>query len=251
LTPNGDRRADSTAIAYTLSLPATVTATLRDPFGTTLATLFVEEKRAGRHTFRFTAAGIADGRYSIVVVARASNGREAHVEVPIVVDRTLAAFAAAPAAVSPNGDRRNDELALTFVLATAVEAKVRIVRGARTVATVFAGPLAAGLQRLTWSGRVSDGAYAAVVEAIGPFGTRAQTARFTVDVTKPRLRLLSSRLMRFSVSEAGTLVVNSNGAATRVPVRKGWVTVPAAAAPRFTAVLWDAAGNRSAVLRYP
>jgi N-acetylmuramoyl-L-alanine amidase/FlgD Ig-like domain len=250
-TPNGDSRADSTAIAYTLSLPATVTATLRDSFGTTLATLFVEEKRAGRHTFRFTASGVPDGRYTIVVVARAPTGREVRVEIPIVVDRTLAAFAAMPAAFSPNGDRRNDELALTFVLATPVDARVRIVRGSRTVATVFDGPLAAGPQRLTWSGRVAEGAYAAVVEATGPFGTRAQTARFTVDVTKPRVRLLSARLMRFSVSEAGTLVVNSNGRATRVPVRKGWVTVPAAAAPQFTAVLWDAAGNRSARVRHP
>ena len=250
-TPNGDSRADSTAISYTLSLPATVTATLQDSVGVTLSTLFVEEKRSGRHTFRFTGSGIADGRYTIALVARAANGGEVRVEIPIVIDRTLAAFTAAPAVVSPNGDRRNDELGLTFVLATPVTAKVRVVRGSRTVATVFEGPLEAGPQRLVWSGRVPDGAYAAIVEAVGPFGTRGQTARFVVDVTKPRVRLLSARLMRFSVSEAGTLVVNANGTATRVPVRPGWVTVPAAAAPRFTAVLWDTAGNRSAVLRYP
>jgi hypothetical protein len=250
-TPNGDSRADSTSIAYTLSLPATVTATLRDGFGTTLATLFVADQQAGRHTFRFAATGVPDGRYTITISARERSGREARVEVPIVIDRTLAAVAAAPAAVSPNGDRRNDELAVTFVLAVPAETRVRIVRGSRTVATAFEGPLAAGPQRVTWAGPARDGAYAAVVEALGPFGTRGQTVRFTVDVTKPRVRLLSARLMRFSVSEAGTLVVTSNGRATRVPVRPGWVTVPSAAAARFTAALWDAAGNRSAVLRYP
>lgn len=250
-TPNGDSRADSTSIAYTLSLPSTVTATLRDSLGATLATLFVEERQAGRHSFRFSASGVADGRYTIALVARAADGKEARVEIPIVIDRTLAAFTVAPSSISPNGDRRNEQLALSFVLATPVEVKVRIVRGSRTVATVFQGPLPAGPQRLTWSRRVPDGAYAAVIKATGPFGTRGQTARFVVDVTKPRVRLLSARLMRFSVSEAGTLVVNSNGRATRVPVRRGWVTVPAAAARRFIAVLWDAAGNRSPVLRYP
>jgi hypothetical protein len=250
-TPNGDSRADSTAIAYTLSLPATVTATLRDQFGAPLATLFVEQKRAGRHSFRFTATGIADGRYSIALAAREASGREARVDVPIVVDRTLAAVELTPAAVSPNGDRRNDELALTFVLAAPAQTRVRIVRGSRTIATAFEGPLDVGPQRITWSSPVRDGAYSAVVEALGPFGTRGQTLRFTVDMTKPRLRLLSAKLMRFSVSEAGTLVVTSNGRATRVPVRPGWVTVPAAAAPRFTARLWDAAGNRSAIVRYP
>ena len=80
---------------------------------------------------------------------------------------------------------------------------------------------------------------------------RTKPVRFTVDVTKPRLRLLSARLMRFSVNETGTLVVTSSGRATRVPVRPGWVTVPSAAGSSFTATLWDVAGNRSTPVRYP
>jgi hypothetical protein len=250
-TPNGDSRADSTSISYTLTAAAAVTATLRDAAGVMLATLFAEQKRAGRHAFRFTAAGVADGRYTIAITARDAGGREARVEVPIVIDRTLAAVEVATPAFSPNGDRRNDELVVTFVLATAAEARVRVVRGSRTVATVFSGPLAPGPQRLTWPGRVREGPYALVVEALGPFGTRGQTVRFVVDVTKPRLRLLSARLMRFSVNETGTLVVSSNGRATRVPVRPGWVTVPSAAGSSFVATLWDVAGNRSNVVRYP
>jgi N-acetylmuramoyl-L-alanine amidase len=252
-TPNGDSIADSTTIAYTLSLAANVTATLRDPVGLTLATLFSENKRAGRHTFRFSAQGIADGRYAVVIVARAPNGREVRSEVPIVIDRTLAAVKAVATAVSPNGDGRNEELTVTFVLADAVPTKLRIVRGARTVATPFDGPLAAGTQRLTWRPDVAEGSYAAVVEASGAWGVRAQTARFVVDVTRPRLRLLSARLMRFSASEAGTLIVTAGRQTARVPVaRRGWVLVPSlAGAGAFTAALWDLAGNRSRVVRYP
>jgi hypothetical protein len=252
-TPNGDSLADSTTVAYTISLAANVTATLRDVSGVTLATLFSEDKRAGRHTFRFSAQGIPDGRYTIVITARSPNAREVRSEVAIVIDRTLAAFKTETPAVSPNGDRRNEELAVTFVLASPVSAKLRILRGSHTVATPFEGPLTAGPQRLTWTPDVDEGNYAAVVEVAGPLGVRAQTARFVVDVTRPRLRLLSARLMRFSVSEGGTLVVNAGSQTARVPVaRRGWVVVPSlAGAGRFTATLWDFAGNRSRVLRYP
>jgi hypothetical protein len=252
-TPNGDSIADSTTIAYTLSLPASVTAVLRDSAGTTLATLFSEDKRAGRHTFRFSAQGIPDGRYTVVITARAPNASEVRSSVAIVVDRTLAAVRTTTAAVSPNGDRRNEELVVNFVLASPVTAKLRIVRGSRTVATPFEGPLPAGPQSLTWTPTFGEGAYAAVVEAAGPFGVRSQTARFVIDVTKPKLRLLSARLLRFSVSEAGTLVVTAGGQTARVPVtRRGWVLVPSLAGTgRFTAALWDLAGNRSRVVRYP
>jgi hypothetical protein len=252
-TPNGDSVADSTTIAYTLSLQANVTATLRDASGVTLATLFSEAKRAGRHTFRFSAQGIPDGRYTIVITARAPDAREVRSEVAIVIDRTLAALKTVAAAVSPNGDRRNDELAVTFVLTTPVTAKLRIMRGSRTVATPFEGPLPAGPQRLSWTPNLGEGNYAAVVEAAGPLGVRAQTARFVVDVTRPRLRLLSARLLRFSVSEGGTLVVTAGGQTARVPVaRRGWVLVPSlAGAGRFSATLWDLAGNRSRPINYP
>jgi N-acetylmuramoyl-L-alanine amidase len=252
-TPNGDSLADSTTIAYTISLAANVTATLRDVAGVTLATLFSEDKRAGRHTFKFSAQGIPDGRYTIAITARSPNSREVRSEVAIVIDRTLAAFRTEAPAVSPNGDRRNEELAVTFVLASPVNAKLKVLRGSRTVATPFEGPLAAGAQRLTWTPDVGEGNYAAVVEVAGPLGVRAQTARFVVDVTRPRVRLLSARLMRFSVSEGGTLVVNTGAQTARVPVlRRGWVVVPSlAGAGRFTATHWDFAGNSSRPVRYP
>ncbi len=245
-TPNGDSQADSTVISYTLSLPATVTATLRDEAGQTLATLFSEQRKAGRQTFRFSASGVADGRYTIVLVARDVAGKEVRAEIPIVVDRTLAAFAATPAAFSPNGDGRLDRIAFTFLLTAAAHVKIRIVGGP----AVFEGDLGPGPQSVPWTGKVRDGKQAAVIEVAGPFGPRSQTGRFVVDTTKPRLRLISAQRLRFWVSEPSTVVLSLDGRRIE-QAADGYFTVSAPAAKHIGVVAFDTAGNRSKPLRYP
>jgi hypothetical protein len=241
-TPNGDSQADSTVISYTLSLASTVTATLRDASGATLATLFVEQKKAGRQSFRFTATGVADGRYSVVLNARAPNGREANAVVPIVVDRTLAAFAVSPAVYSPNGDRRLDQLAFTFVLAAPAHVKLAIAGGD----VVYEGDLGAGSQDVRWDGRLRDGRHAAVLEATGPFGTRAQTARFAADTRKPTFRLLSKAQLRFAVDEPVTVTGTVGGVRVRAVVGPGRFSLSGARGP-IAVTAWDAAGNRSTI----
>ena len=246
-TPNGDSVADATTITYSLSIPASVTATLRDAAGQTLATLFTEQRRAGRQTFRFSAAGVPDGRYGVVLVATAADGKIARADVPIVVDRTLAAFAAQPAVFSPNGDRRVDATSFTFVLAAPAHVDVRVVGGPK----VFAGDLPAGPQTLPFGARLRDGRHAAVIAATGPYGVRSQTARFTVDTKRPRLRILSAAALRFWVSEASTVLVTLDGRRTQVEVKAGGFVVAGATASRISAVAYDLAGNRSAAARYP
>ena len=238
-TPNGDSRADSTVISYTLSLAATVTATLRDSFGLPMATLFSEQKKAGRQSFRFTATGVADGRYTVSLDA-VSGTRTARIDIPIVVDRTLAAFAANPAVFSPNGDRRLDQLAFTFVLAAPAHVKLRIAGGA----TVYEGDLLPGPQELRWEARMPDGKYAAVLEATGPFGLRGQTARFAVDTTKPKLRLLSRAAWRFSVNEQVTITGTVGGVAVNAKVGPGRFVLTGGPG-RIAITAWDVAGNRS------
>jgi len=239
-TPNGDSQADSTVISYTLSLAATVTATLRDPFGTPLATLFSEQKKAGRQSFRFTAAGIVDGRYTVVLEASASSGRFARLEIPIVVDRTLAAFTAKPAVFSPNGDHRADQLAFSFVLAAPAHVRLRLASGQ----VVYEADLQPGPQELRWEDRVPDGRYAAILEATGPFGTRAQTVRFAVDTKKPELRLLSKAARRFWVSEQVTITGTVGGVRVQAKVGPGRFRLGGAPG-RIAITAWDAAGNRS------
>jgi hypothetical protein len=243
-TPNGDSLADSTTISYTLSQAATVTASLRDSFGQTLATLFTQQKAAGRQSFRFSAEGIADGSYTVVIVARGSNGREVRVEVPVVVDRTLAAFTASPSVFSPNGDRRLDQLAFRFVLAAPAHVRLRLASGA----VIHEADLAPGQHEVRWEERLRDGRYAAVLEATGPLGTRAQTARFAVDTTKPRLRVLSARARRFSVDEVVTVVGTIGGRRVEAKVGPGRFTL-AAPPGRIAIAAWDAAGNRSTLRR--
>jgi hypothetical protein len=243
-TPNGDSVADATTISYSLSQAATVTATLRDAFGLSLATLFTQQKAAGRQAFRFSAEGIADGRYTVEIVAR-SAGREARTSVPIVVDRTLAAFTTAPPVFSPNGDRRLDQLAFRFVLAAPAHVRLRLASGA----VIHESDLAPGQHEVRWEERLRDGRYAAVLEATGPFGTRSQTARFAVDTTKPKLRLLSAPARRFSVAEPVTVVGTIGGARVEAKVGPGRFTLSGPPG-RIAVTAWDAAGNRSR-LRHP
>jgi hypothetical protein len=88
-SPNGDGFEDTTTVSYRLSAAATVTATLLDPLGTTLATLFADWRPPGSHSFTFAADGIADGVYAIRLDAVGWDRRRVTARVPVGVDRTL------------------------------------------------------------------------------------------------------------------------------------------------------------------
>ncbi|MGH3131134.1 MAG: hypothetical protein ACRDNX_09985, partial [Gaiellaceae bacterium] len=258
VTPNGDGRDDSTVISYTLTAPATVTATLVDPAGSQLATLFSEGRPAGQQSFAFTAESVPDGVYRIVLTAVGANGRQATASVSLLVNRTLSAFAAARAAFSPNGDGKLDRLAFTFALASPAQVKLRILRAGRWVATVFSGPLAPGAQRLEWDGRkrygrLLDGVYEAELQATDVVGMVSQRVTFGSDTKRPELRLVRIRPLRFRVSERAEVVVVAGGRrhVVKAPAA-GVYAVPGEADPSAVrAVAWDAAGNRSLPARYP
>ncbi|MFN2433397.1 MAG: N-acetylmuramoyl-L-alanine amidase, partial [Gemmatimonadota bacterium] len=129
VTPNADGRDDTTKIFYTLGAPATVTATLTDPAGVTLATLFAGSKPAGLHTLVFGAESVPDGTYQIILSAVGSNGRAVSATASVFVNRTLSRFVAARKAFSPNGDGRLDKLPFSFALAVPAQVKLRILRG--------------------------------------------------------------------------------------------------------------------------
>jgi len=88
ISPNGDGVDDFATISYTLSVPATVTATLLDSTGETVSTLFADElHNAGPQSFVFYGDEIPDGTYKIVLTAKAA-GRTVTGSTLLTVDRT-------------------------------------------------------------------------------------------------------------------------------------------------------------------
>jgi N-acetylmuramoyl-L-alanine amidase len=251
ITPNGDGQSDSSTISYTLSAPATVTATLRSPAGIQLAQLFSQAKRPGKQSFRFTAAGIPDGRYEIVLTATDGVATVTAV-IPVLVDRTVQGFIVAPTAASPNGDGVRDDLAFRFELVRPASVRLGVTRAGKAVASVYSATLGSGKQSVSWNATsMPDGRYTGVLLATNELGSVTHTAAFLIDRLAPRLRALSFRGLRFSVNEAATIHLLLNGRWINRAVRAG---VFSFRAPRVRTVridAQDAAGNVSRPLRYP
>src|SRR5207253_3144429 len=138
-------------VAYTLSIAATVTATLDDASSRQLATLFSARRAAGKHTFSFTADGVPDGKYTIVLPA-AQGTKSVSASAPVTVDRTFSHLSASTRAFSPNGDGRTDSITFSFRLARAAHVRVDVKQSGRLIAPVSVADDAAGDQAVTWNG---------------------------------------------------------------------------------------------------
>jgi hypothetical protein len=252
ITPNGDGQTDSSLISYTLSAPATVTATLRGPDGGDLSVFFSQQKLPGKQSFRFAAAGIADGRYEIALSA--NDGRTTVTSVvPVLVDRTVRRFATTPVAISPNGDGLADELTFAFELTRAASVRLEIAQAGKTLVTVYSADLPVGPQAVAWSPTgLKDGKYGAVLTATNDVGTVVHTVLFRIDTVAPALQALSFSGLRFRVSEAGTVSLTVNGKRVTRVVRAGLFSFrPPARVRSVRIVAHDAAGNVSRTLKYP
>jgi hypothetical protein len=251
ITPDGDGQTDVSQITYTLTAPATVTATLRGPDGGDLAVLFSQQRQPGKQTFRFAAAGVADGRYEIVLSA--TDGKQTVTSVvPVLVDRTVRLFAASTSAFSPNGDGVADELGFSFELTRAASVRLDVAQAGRTVASVYSADLQPGSQSVTWNGgSAKDGKYAGVLTATNDVGTVVHNILFRIDRVPPRLSVLSFRRLRFRVGEASTIRLTLNGRVVRRSVRAGVFSFRSGRVRSVRIVARDAAGNVSRTLRYP
>jgi hypothetical protein len=258
ITPNGDGRRDSTLIRYRLSEPALLTASVVDSVGTPVTTLFVEQKNTGSYSFTWDGAGLVDGRYGIVLTARNALGIEATATVAVIVDRTLAGLNVEPQVFSPNGDGRLDTTHFNFQLNGPARVSLIVRRGKRTIGQVFAGQLQPGQQTIEWNGRfrrgVAEKEYRADLRATSVVATTRQTVAFAVDRTGPRLRLLSSSTLTFSVNEPADVTVVFDG--TRTVTRRRFIPgrfrISAGGGfSTFRAVARDFAGTDGRALTYP
>ena len=253
VSPNSDTIADQTTITYTLTDAGNVTVKLRDELGNELATLANKAwKRAGEHAIRFDPVVLPDGLFQIEVSAIATGGRQATASTQIAVSRTLGKVTAARLAFSPNADGLADRIGFKFELAAPAQIRLRILKQGKWVATPFTGALEPGPQKVEWDGakrvgRLLDGEYEAVVEAIDAFATTTVAVPFSADTRAPRVRILQRSPLRLWVSEPATVTMRFG---TRRLVYQALAVGEARVlkAPKLglvRAVAWDAAGNKS------
>jgi hypothetical protein len=230
---------DSTQISYTLTAPATVTATLRAADGRDVATLFTQQRQPGKQTFRFSPAGLGDGRYTLVLTA--SNATTSvTASIPVVIDRAIRSFTVTPAVT-----RR--DVTFSFELARAAAVRLSIAQGSKTVAPVYYASLQPGPQTVTWAvGGTKDGTYAGVLNT----GIGDHTVLFRIDTKPPRLLARSFRALRFWVSEPATIRLTVNGRRTVRKVRAGTFSFPHGRVRSVRIVAQDVAGNVSRTLRF-
>jgi hypothetical protein len=186
ISPDGDGIADALAISYTLAARASVTATVKDPTGTVVATLFTNQVQgARRQSFAYGAPGLSDGTYTLSVGAVTIDGRSGRLETPFAIDRALSGLALTTTVLTPNGDGVDDTLGISFTLATEAQVTVQIEQAGSVVATVFGGLLPSGPSQIVWDGTTPAGlvppaTYDAVVLVDGPYGPTRHSSPFTV-----------------------------------------------------------------------
>jgi hypothetical protein len=257
ITPNGDGQADTTTVSYTLTANANVAVSVLDAAGATAVDLEPKQwRRAGARSVVFDGADLADGTYLVHVVANATGGRSAEVDVPVTVTRTLGRLVLASPAMTPNGDGRNDTLSLTVPLTAPATLTVRILRDGKWVATPFTGAAGPGSQAVAWDGskrigKARDGAYTVAAEVVDAVGTATVELPFVLDATTPVVRVVSAEPPRIWVSEAATLDVRVNGARRMMRATgRGAMRIPRIERLRtLVVVARDAAGNVSTFRR--
>jgi hypothetical protein len=234
---------DSTQISYTLTAPATVTATLRGVDGRDVASLFTQQHQPGKQAFRFTATNVPEGRYTIVITA-ANAKTSVSASVAVSIDRTVRAFTVAPPATRSDVD-------FSFELTRAAAVRLDIAQAGKTVASVYSASLPAGPQTIGWNaaGR-KDGTYAGVLTTTTEVGTTVRNALFRVDTKSPTLRALSFRALRFWVSEPARITLVVNGVRVVRNVRAGTFSYRHGRVRSVRIVARDSAGNLSRTLKY-
>ncbi|HET9242266.1 MAG TPA: N-acetylmuramoyl-L-alanine amidase, partial [Gaiella sp.] len=256
ISPNGDGQADTATVGFTLSSAANVAVTVVDASGVAVAQIEpLRWRRAGERTVVVDGRNLVDGTYAVRIAAQATAGRYAEVDVPLVVTRLLGRVTLSAAALTPNGDGRDDTVAIAVPVTVPATVTVRILRNGKWVATPFTGSVS-GEQSASWDGskrlgRAADGEYTVAVEATDGLVTARVELPLLVDATAPRLRLVSAAPPRLRVSEPATVTLRVNGARRVLRVdAPGVVRIPRIERVRtLVATAVDAAGNRTTLRR--
>jgi N-acetylmuramoyl-L-alanine amidase len=247
VTPNGDGRGDDVKIEYRLSAAARVTVIVQDVLGSSVATLFDGTRKAGKQELTWNPEALNDGWYRLIVLAT-KGAKQVQASTRLWIDRTLGGTAASAPVISPNGDGRFDETAISFLLQNPAHVVVRVLRRSKAVATLLERDLPAGPQRLVWNGGgLADGRYVVAVTSADSLLEVTQRVLVRIDRAPPTLRLQALAPITLRLSEPGTLVYAVNGRWRKVLVKRaGIVRIGYRGTVRgVTAYEVDLAGNRS------
>jgi len=179
-SPNGDGAGDKEALSYRLVRPATVTATLNGPNGTTIQ-LPGGAQSPGTYPLNWDGkngdAPAPEGAWTFSVTAKDDRSVTTKAERTFSLDNTLGSLTVARA--------RHGEVA-HFVLSRQANVVVRIERPNGTAAaTSRLNGLAAGSHAFTWKGRIGahrapKGRYLLDVAATSSIGTSSLVAPFSL-----------------------------------------------------------------------
>jgi flagellar hook assembly protein FlgD len=227
VTPNGDGATETVSLPFSISEPATVTATVTAPDGATVVRTMVAVVAAGPRSFAWdgrTAGGraVGDGRYTVSVRAVDAAGNvSVPVSVPVDVYGALAAVTRTPALFFPqDGDRLAPKTTVSFRLRAPARVSITILDGAgaivRTVMTDRA--YRAGRVTWAWNGKLANGTfvprgfYRIVVRATN--GTQAATQSVLVQADA------------FRISTTATTVVTGTAFTVTATSAEPLVTAP-------------------------
>src|SRR5439155_8641026 len=251
LTLNADGSGHMTAIDFALARQARVTVTVGS------LQLLSTTAAAGNDHFEWDLSQLPDGRYKLVVTAKAGVATSTQ-SADLVVDRTLSGLVASPNAFSPNADGSSDTVSFNFALSQNVPVQVTVQRAGAVVATLFVGQLGPGSQTVGWDGtsagvRLPDGQYTAVVTATDSLATVSLLVPFVVDTVAPALAVVNGAALQFQLSEPGTVSGTINGQPVSAAEPAGTFTFPPIGVPLTSWSLQanDAAGNASPVVNGP
>jgi flagellar hook assembly protein FlgD len=251
LTLNADGTGLVTAIDFALAREAQLTVTVGSLhlLNTTAA--------AGNDHFEWDLSQLPDGRYKLVVTAKAG-GQTSTQSADIVVDRTLSGLTATPAAFSPNADGSSDTVSFGFALSQNVPVQVTVQRAGAVVATLFVGQLGPGFQTVGWDGtsagaHLPDGQYTAVVTATDALATVSLLVPFAIDTVAPALTLVNASVLTLQLTEPGTVAGTINGQPVTAAEPAGTFNYPWTGSPvtSWSLQAKDAAGNASAAVSGP
>jgi len=259
IAPNADGTGDSGTVSFTLGMPAQVVAQVLDATGAPLLTLLDEERLSGNNSFDWAAHVLPDGRYRLIVTATPGTGTQTVTKaIDIVVDRTLSAFQATPAVISPNGDGIADTTTFSFTLAQSVPVRLDIEQRGAVVASPFQGTLGIGPQTIAWDGLANgaalpDGAYIAVVTETDQLGDLRLLLPLTIDTTAPVLSIVDAKTLTFTLDEPATVtvIVNRKKRIVRDEPKGTFTIAVTGAVARVSAEAQDLAGNISPVVTSP